>query len=83
MEKESLGVSSYLKTIISNPVGLANPTEAFTVFYGERSIWCEYQVLVTSFSRSVMNRLYWQRRTRIQIINPVATLYYAEHVHVA
>lgn len=22
--------------------GLANPTDAFTVFYSERSIWCEY-----------------------------------------
>ena len=25
-------------------VGLANPTEAFTVFYGERNPWCEYEI---------------------------------------
>lgn len=24
------------------PEGLANPGEAFTVFYGERNPWCEY-----------------------------------------
>lgn len=25
------------------PVGLANPGEAYTVFYGERNPWCEYK----------------------------------------
>lgn len=25
-----------------SPSGLANPTDAFTVFYSERSPWCEY-----------------------------------------
>lgn len=25
-------------------VGLANPGEAFTVFYGERNPWCEYKI---------------------------------------
>ena len=23
--------------------GLANPTDAFTVFYAEREIWCEFE----------------------------------------
>lgn len=29
--------------VYSCSVGLANPGEAFTVFYGERNPWCEYE----------------------------------------
>ena len=34
-------------------------------------------------TNSVMAHLHWRRRTRIQIPNPMATLYSAEHVHFA
>lgn len=38
--------------------GLANPGEAFTVFYGERNPWCEYQTLVQKdFSHSIFKCL--------------------------
>ena len=30
-----------------------------------------------------MAHLHWRKRTRIQIPNPTATSYYAEHVHIA
>lgn len=35
-----------------SPSGLANPTDAFTVFYSERSPWCEY-----GFGREVCHLL--------------------------
>ena len=31
---------------------------------------------------AVMASLHWGRRTRIQIPDPIATLYFAEHVHI-
>ena len=30
-----------------------------------------------------MAYLHWRRRTRIQIPNPIATLHYTEHIHMA
>lgn len=35
-------VESYHPISPFSPSGLANPTDAFTVFYSERSPWCEY-----------------------------------------
>ena len=38
---------------------------------------------VVGFDVILMAPLYWRRRTRIRIPNPMATLYYAEHAHIA
>lgn len=35
-------VESHHPVSLLSPSGLANPTDAFTVFYSERSPWCEY-----------------------------------------
>ena len=37
--------------------GLANPTDAFTVFYGERSAWCRlYIVYICTYLRLALLR---------------------------
>ena len=33
--------------------GLANPTDAFTVFYGERAPWCKLKCHLLFFSKTV------------------------------
>ena len=38
--------------------GLANPTEAFTVFNGERSPWCEYWCRVYRFCVVATNQIH-------------------------